>query len=1246
MSLNENNRKKNNAKLPIPRVVTVFVLLALLIIGLVSTTFASFIPENANADDGSLVAQVKSAVVNRSKDDLADIKANVDKAETGATKTYYFGFTSWSSLHKAWFDGGSVANADYKSSFVNQNKTFSYDVGTNGNQTYNVYSVTVDASYTGAYITVTNNNTNYETSKITLDSSKITLVTEWGGGAKFGQTAYSGGSSTTSTVYIPGEFNSWSTSGDTHKCANIAGTTKYTYSVSLSKSTTYEFKVHKDGTWYGNDGKITETVSGWTFSTSEGKNCEITTGIAGIYTFTFDSSDNKLSVTYPSGYTYTVEAGTGGTVTPKSGTATLVTIKATANDGYKFKNWTVTGGSVANSTSASTTFTITANGAKATANFVKVYTVTYNANGGSGAPSAVSNVESGTNFTISSTKPTKTGHTFKNWNTAANGSGTSYASGGTISNVKADITLYAQYTPNTYTVTLNANGGTINSDNVTSYTYGTAVTLPTNVTKTGYTFTGWKNDSTGSIEKTISATATGNKSYTAQYDVVNYTITYKDGSTPITGLIPTTYNYETTVKLPTNATKLGYVFVGWYSNSNLTGTAVTTINKGTTTGNKTFYAKWQESNRKLTVVDVEGNALSNVVKVIANGDTTINENTPGSGVYNIPNLSTVEVYVTAPQGYYAKIFDSDGNYLSWDDIEYSTSTDEKPLTTAKFELEKVEADARYYVEYYKNPTIKVVQPKYGSIYITSGSGDNTKYYMNGESVYIETELTVHTMIDNNKTVTDNDGNRRTEFNSCTIDSVTYKPDSGSAVSLKKQELNKFRITDNTTVTAEITMNALYAFDEDTEKTEYGKRRIFFTDNANWDKDSKDTVSVHYSNVEEDTSAENFNITSNSIVMTYKYENEATQGVYYADIPFSAKYVIFYNNAKTEENTYEHTNVGTISNDSNAFYHKNGVLSPWHCEYSDYIATDRETTAQQGIVPINNTITFEYSCNFGDDTLSYTVTGNNANVEFNDGYLNITPTSDTYDYSLIKVTSKSSKTEKYYLVKLSKITAVVNEMQKIFPQINSVGLSGTFSSSSVLTSLQYYVSLTNFNDDAYVKLGDIKIPADKFSCDYDVTATAGTDGKLFSGVRFFKISAKDSAGGTLDVIQKTTFGTDSTSSLGRMVYLLNTTGVSMSKCNVRACFESATGNQSWVTMQQLENTDYYRANIPDGYDYRISFYLTHKKRYANIKSDEEGFNYICYFYDEDINLKDVYFNPIYQIKEFNSSDRTMKLVLQE
>ena len=132
--------------------------------------------------------------------------------------------------------------------------------------------------------------------------------------------------------------------------------------------------------------------------------------------------------------------------------------------------------------------------------------------------------------------------------------------------VPADVTaLTVQWTAPTYTVTLNTNGGTINSGNVTGYTYGVGATLPTadDMTYTGHTFKGWYDNKslTGSPMTAIGGTETGNKEYWAKWEINQYTITVKpeNGKADIT----ITQDYGTAITAPADPTREGYTFTGW-----------------------------------------------------------------------------------------------------------------------------------------------------------------------------------------------------------------------------------------------------------------------------------------------------------------------------------------------------------------------------------------------------------------------------------------------------------------------------------------------------------------------------------------------------------------------------------------------------------------------------------------------------------------------------------------------------------
>ena len=171
-------------------------------------------------------------------------------------------------------------------------------------------------------------------------------------------------------------------------------------------------------------------------------------------------------------------------------------------------------------------------------------------------------VKTGSEFTA----PASDGLTRPDGNTGSyfmwlGSNGKLYAPG---ASVPADVTeLTVQWTAPTYAVTLNTNGGTINNGNVTEYTYGVGATLPTDVTRTGYTFKGWyyNENLTGSPVTAIGDTETGNKEYWAKWEINQYTVTVKpeNGEADIT----ITQDYGTPITAPADPTREGYTFIGW-----------------------------------------------------------------------------------------------------------------------------------------------------------------------------------------------------------------------------------------------------------------------------------------------------------------------------------------------------------------------------------------------------------------------------------------------------------------------------------------------------------------------------------------------------------------------------------------------------------------------------------------------------------------------------------------------------------
>ncbi|MBR3836130.1 MAG: InlB B-repeat-containing protein [Clostridia bacterium] len=224
--------------------------------------------------------------------------------------------------------------------------------------------------------------------------------------------------------------------------------------------------------------------------------------------------------------------------------------------------------------------------------FGKVYTVTYNSNGGSSAPSSQTK-DYGISLTLSSSIPTRTDYTFLGWSTSSSATSPTYSAGGTYSS-ESNATLYAVWKVNpkaTYTVTYNANGGNVTPSS-TSVTEGNSVTLPT-PTKS-YTLSFNANGGSGAPSaqtvsvgcngwSTSSVASSGTFSCNATvYPTANTTF-YAVWNSSASKVIPST--------VPTRS---GYNFIGW-SRSSLATTATWKAGDAiTVTDNTTLYAVWQK----------------------------------------------------------------------------------------------------------------------------------------------------------------------------------------------------------------------------------------------------------------------------------------------------------------------------------------------------------------------------------------------------------------------------------------------------------------------------------------------------------------------------------------------------------------------------------------------------------------------------------------------------------------------------
>ncbi len=187
---------------------------------------------------------------------------------------------------------------------------------------------------------------------------------------------------------------------------------------------------------------------------------------------------------------------------------------ATASTGYTFAGWYATK-TASNSTSTSTPYKPqnASNSGMSYTYYAKftpnTYTISFNANGGTGSMSRVSCTYD-VNTTLPSNTFTRTGYTFSGWNTKKNGTGTSYTNGATIKNLTATdgetVTLYAQWTANKYDVTFDENY-TEGSTTTIEQTYDSKYSLPT-PTRDGYNFVGWFTSSTAEQGTQITTSTT------------------------------------------------------------------------------------------------------------------------------------------------------------------------------------------------------------------------------------------------------------------------------------------------------------------------------------------------------------------------------------------------------------------------------------------------------------------------------------------------------------------------------------------------------------------------------------------------------------------------------------------------------------------------------------------------------------------------------------------------------------------
>ena len=542
-----------------------------------------------------------------------------------------------------WSTSSSATSASYQPGewyYANANRTF-----------YAVWQKNAPTSYTVSYDAnggsgAPSSQTKTKDATLTLSSTKPTrsgyTFLGWATSAGATSASYQPGGSYTAnasvTLYAVWSCNHastktvWDTGCKWRKVCNNCG-------VTVSSGTTHGPYTYGDWVFYsGSQHRRTKTCnhgdySGYEYASHSGStmcekysatqhkkysycsDCSSSYGTISYenHTFsTFSSNGQTVSTCSQCGYTkttaqtYTISYNAnGGSNVPASQTKVHgVTLTLSSTIPYRF-NYEFLGWSTS---SSATTATYTAGGSytgNASVTLYAVwkykpatYTVSYDANGGTGAPGRQTKTY-GITLTLTTIQPTRRNYLFLGWSKDRNATLASYSAGGSYTD-NADVTLYAvwRYDPETYTVRYDANGGTGAPASQTK-TYGVPLTLATiKPTRTGYEFLGWSTDPT-----TMLTNYAPGERYTDEASVTLYAVwryipkTYEvkydangGGNTPAS---QTKTEDVTLILTSTIPARYGYTFRGWATSSSATSATYQAGGSYTANESVTLYAVWE-----------------------------------------------------------------------------------------------------------------------------------------------------------------------------------------------------------------------------------------------------------------------------------------------------------------------------------------------------------------------------------------------------------------------------------------------------------------------------------------------------------------------------------------------------------------------------------------------------------------------------------------------------------------------------
>ena len=218
---------------------------------------------------------------------------------------------------------------------------------------------------------------------------------------------------------------------------------------------------------------------------------------------------------------------------------------------------------------------------------MKKYSVTVTTDGNGTAMANPASAAKGDTVTLTATP--NAGYVFDRWEVSP--ATVTIASDNTFTMPGSAVEIKAHFKQAEYTVTLDANGGAGTPASVTTVNGGFLPGNIPNPVREGYAFQGWYTERDGGYQAIPGSEFSGNVTLYAHWKAADYKVTLNtNGGTVNEGNV-TGYVYGKGAKLPTDVTREGYTFGGWYDNEALSGSRVTVIT-GTDTGDKTYWAKW------------------------------------------------------------------------------------------------------------------------------------------------------------------------------------------------------------------------------------------------------------------------------------------------------------------------------------------------------------------------------------------------------------------------------------------------------------------------------------------------------------------------------------------------------------------------------------------------------------------------------------------------------------------------------